>query len=480
MDMQLHVHGEMCEILQGLQIGMDEEVTKALILMPRSSFKSHVGTQAWTTWMAVRDPNLRILLANENLEKSKAFLSHIKGVVEGGAWNKFVEVFGDLKNRPETGKPIRWRDDSITLTGRTRQVREPTFSIGAPGQTKTGMHYDIVVADDLVSERTVATPTQIEKTLVYYRQLLSLLDPGGILVVIGTRYNYDDIYGHIMENGLADFELVKKAEYEDGHLLFPERMGRAFLDKKRKNLGSYMYGCQYLNEPTNNETAVFKAEQIQYIREGDSSEGTSVPNGCTRFLLVDWAGTKNDKSDYSALVGLSVDPEMRVYVEYAEQRKVLPNELVAWIYAMDDMVGGYDKIGIEQVGLGDLMTLIRERQKQGQRYIPAVPVKTSTTVSKQQRIRMLQPNFEAGEIYLRRHQRDLIDQILRFPNIRHDDLIDALSMYPRVIYKPGEKAEQSTDRQARADVADHESWVHELKKDKHWAAWGYTPNWEEK
>lgn len=480
-DMEPHVHMDVCQALEDLEeIAASKRSVHAegLFLMPRSTFKSHVITQAWTTWRAVRDPNLRILLTNENLAKSKDFLGHIKQVIETG--EKFNLLYGNVRNDKKTGKPVRWREDGVTIAGRDQIVRESSFSIGAPGQTKTGMHYDIIVADDLVSERTVTTSEQIKKTLIYYRALQSLLDPGGILVVVGTRYNYDDLYGYLIENEIPDISIVKQAEDpETGELLFPERLTKDFLESMKKKLGGYMYSCQYMNSPVSDEDQVFLPENFRWVREdGDplDTHSESIPDRVNRFLLVDMANTKTDESDYSALVGVAVDETNRIFVEYAEQRKVQSSELVDWIYSLDSQYC-YDKIGIEQVGLADLMSLIQAGQRNGRRFIPCASVKTSTKISKHQRIRLMQPEHEAGMIFLRKHQKDLIDQMMRFPAIRKDDLIDALSMFKRVVYAPRAGEDKSEKRRQLEDVADHESWHPETQD--HWAAWGYSVDWED-
>jgi predicted phage terminase large subunit-like protein len=298
-------------------------------------------------------------------------------------------------------------------------------------------------------------------------------------VVVGTRYNYDDLYGFLIENEIPEIQIIRQAEDpETGELLFPERMTREFLDSMRKKLGSYMYSCQYMNEPVSDEDQVFLPENFRWVLEdGDAPDVNSepVPDNVYRFLLVDMANTKTDDADYSALVGVAVDERNRIFVEYAEQRRVQSGELVDWIYAMDSQYE-YEQIGIEQVGLADLTALVQAQQQMGRRYIPCVSVKTSTKISKHQRIRMMQPEHQRGVIFLRKHQKDLIDQMRRFPAIRKDDLIDALSMFKRVVYAPSVGGKKEKKRE-RSDVADHESW--EAETTDHWAGWTYSPNWEE-
>jgi len=58
-------------------------------------------------------------------------------------------------------------------------------------------------------------------------------------------------------------------------------------------------------------------------------------------------------------------------------------------------------------------------------YLPIVEVKP--TKDKATRLQAVAPMIEAGDVYFRKTQQDLIDQLLMFPSVNHDDLVDFLS-----------------------------------------------------
>ena len=76
---------------------------------------------------------------------------------------------------------------------------------------------------------------------------------------------------------------------------------------------------------------------------------------------------------------------------------------------------------------------------------PIKDLETSTRISKQARIRSLQPKFEDKKIFLRKTQLSLIDQILRFPQIPHDDLLDALKSQMEITF-PCDKRDEDYKR----------------------------------
>jgi predicted phage terminase large subunit-like protein len=448
--MNRRVHGELCDALQGwrrLKNG-SKEVTEILVLMPRGTYKSSIVTQAFSSWVGINEPDSRILIVNEVKEKAEEYLGVIKNVHEKPY---HIELFGDTKNDKKTKKPVRWGADSITFATRTdagMNLREPSVSTGAPGATKTGMHYDYIIADDIVSEKTVTNKEQIEKTLRYYRQLQSLLDPGGLLIIVGTRYLYDDLYGFLIEKKTPDRVIIKKSIDEAGKILFPEEQDEAFLDDKLSKLGPYMFGCQYLNEPTNAENAIFTEEMISRI------DPESLNPSRRKALLVDFSRGESGHSDFSACVVVS-QHNFRYYVEHAEQRRCAPDRLIDWIYDLHKMMK-FDVIGIEQVGAQSMFDWIMNLINIGAReYIPLVPVKTSNTSSKNVRIQAIQPFYVNKTLVHAGSFPHLEQQLFRFPAIAHDDLVDALSMFNRVLSSGKEEAkpEEVEDNRRKVSVA---------------------------
>lgn len=431
--MNRRVHGDLCDALQGWRRlkGKSKANTEILIMMPRGTYKSSICTQAYPQWRQINDPDIRVLICNELAEKAEAYLGVIKTVVEK---ESHKELFGDIKNDKATNKPVQWTTDHVTMSNRTetgKNLREPTYSIGAPGATKTGMHYDLIIADDLISEKTVTNKEQIEKSIRYYRQLQSLLDPGGLLVIVGTRYSYDDLYGFLIEQKTPDASLVRKAINEHGTLLFPEEQDEEFLDDKLRKLGPYMFGCQYLNEPTNAENAIFTQDMISRI-------GPEQLNPSRRkALIVDPSRGESGSSDFSGLVVVS-QHNFRYYVEYAEQRRVKPDQLIDWIYDLHKSMS-FDVIGIEQVAAQTMYDWIMNLINIGARkYLPIVPVKTSNTTTKKMRIQGIQPFYINKTLIHAGSFPHLEQQLIRFPNVAHDDLIDALSMFNRVLNQNAE------------------------------------------
>lgn len=177
-------HGRMIEVLES-------ESRRKLICLPRGCFKSSIGVVGFPIWCLLRDPNKRILIDSEKYENSKNFIREIKGKFES---EKMVSLFGLA--RSETN----WAEGSITIKQRNQVLKESSITASGVAANKTGQHYDIIIHDDMNSDKNSTTPEMRKKVIDHYRLNMSILEPNGTIVVIGTRYAADDLIGWILEN----------------------------------------------------------------------------------------------------------------------------------------------------------------------------------------------------------------------------------------------------------------------------------------
>ena len=100
-------HESLCQLLQH-----DTQPFK-LILMPRYTFKSHVGTIGYALWQLANDPNLRILICSDTNEKAEGFLGGIKNHIHGQiAGSLFRAIFGAWEVDPKRGV---WNQQAIVV-----------------------------------------------------------------------------------------------------------------------------------------------------------------------------------------------------------------------------------------------------------------------------------------------------------------------------------------------------------------------------
>lgn len=183
---------------------LESDIQRKLICVPRGCLKSSIACVAYPIWRLVRNPNLRILIDSELYTNSCTFLRQIKLNLES---RSFETVFGRFKSRV-------WNESEIIISQRTERLKEASVTVGGIGTTKVGQHYDIIIGDDYNSPKNSNTPENAAKVVDHYRYNLSILEPGGEYVIIGTRYSEGDLIGHILSNELGITETPVSGTFE--------------------------------------------------------------------------------------------------------------------------------------------------------------------------------------------------------------------------------------------------------------------------
>lgn len=278
-------HQEMCDFLEPVLTGKHkvEGSRKKLLLEPRGSFKSSVSTVGGSLWALVQDPNIRILVAGETQKNAKKFVKEIKTHLETNP--RFKAIFGDWVNDNNT-----WKDDEFIIKTRTAVKKESSVTAASlEKQSSTGQHYDLIFLDDPVSFNNINTPEQLQKTIDFYKMLLSILDPKGAIVVVGTRYSAMDLYGWLSDPESPEFGkidvLCREAISDEGDLLFPEELTKEFLDEQKATQGPFLFACNPAEAPV--LMSDWTVKPIAEVKPGDKVIGFEVGKNGKRTRLVE-------------------------------------------------------------------------------------------------------------------------------------------------------------------------------------------------
>ena len=390
--------------------------TRHLDLWPRGTFKSSMITVGGSINEIALNPNIRILIANATLQNAKSFLREIKQHFERN--DKLRELIGDQVSRED-----KWTETEIIVKGRTKNLKEPTIQVSGVGQSLVSQHFDLIIGDDLVNTESVNTPEQIEKTKNWFKMAMSLLEPGGKVWLIGTRYHFDDLYGWIIKEHPEYNPQVHSIYDENGNSIFPERFTPEIIDDIKKTQGSYLFSCQYLNSPVDDDNAKFKKSQIVY-------KETLPDKSFFTTMTVDRAYSLNKTADYTGITIRKKDDQNFRYIPYARRGRYSEGELVSKIFDLKEHYK-VDKIGVEQNAFKfTLKPILDEEMRRRNVFFQVVEIKSRA--SKIARIEGLVPYFESGSIQFIGEEKDFMDmedELLRFPLSGHDDLADSLAMH---------------------------------------------------
>lgn len=432
----------------------DENRNKLLLLMPRGTFKSSIVTIGFTLQYILNDPNARILIDSETYTKAKDFLVEVKGHLESNQKYRkiFKAIHGVFPDESKKNPSVRWTDRAVDLACRTRWTKEPSISCSGIDRSINGMHYDLIIADDLHSEKNTTNKEQIDQVKNHYKLVFSLLDPGKPIIVIGTRWDYQDLYQSILENERDSFNiLVRQAKEKDGTLFFPERLTEAFLEEQKKRQGTYIHSCQYYNQPVDDDTATFKQSYIRYKKWEQVKD---MPMNW--FLAID-PSEEGPYSDYVAMVLAGMDYQQEIYVRKVYRAKMTDAQTINLMF---DWYLKYQprRIAVEIIATQSRFgkALLLEQKERGI-WLPIKEIKSRES-SKEDRIETLAPFYEFGRI----HHIETCDQIddleyelLHFPKGSHDDMIDALATILEIAQPPtGRRVRPGAEERERKRTTD--------------------------
>lgn len=446
-----------------------------LLLWPRGSFKSTIGTESRSIQALLRNPNERILLTNAKLENSRKFLRAIAHHFKANprfrwlARDWWIDKHATPYHRANMGDKLDWvvRDtqDEFTVL-RPYEGREASITTGAVDASLVSQHFGLIVADDLINRDYVRTIEMVEKSILYFKDLLDLLDSDGRLELIGTRWAHIDLYNWIIEEfgGIASLRVPKdyvskdiveasektprdRKEWmisiqpcydEDGEPIFPEEFSHEVLQRLERAKGPYEFGAQYRLNPTPAESQKIKEEWFNKLDVMPDAQNLSV------CITVDPAKSLEDRADNTAIAVFGYDDHNNMYLLDGRDEQLAIDELPEALW--DIVTRWYTEakfvypVGFEAVGFQETYIFTLERMMRERNFFFGIdPIKHRNT-SKEERIYRLVPRVKHGFFVPRRlmitpyADRDkapydltqrLMWQLTKFPLAGKDDLADA-------------------------------------------------------
>lgn len=405
-----------------------------MILVPRSTLKSTFFTIGGTLQMIANSPDVRILIANATLGNAQKFVGEVKTNIEKN--ENFRDLYGDFYN--PKGK---WTESEIEVKGRGRGLIAPTVTAVGVGGNLVSQHYGHIWWDDLVNEQNVYTRDQALKVIEWWKKSLSLLDPEGTGVIIGTRWSHFELYQYILDELQDEVDIFVRTAYnEDGTPYYPELLSEKNLRQLRKLEGSYTFSAFYLNDPVDEATSLIKRSEIHYW-------GGECPCGQTHrrpirgelsvFVTCDPAFSQSSRADYSGIATVGIDNANSWWVLETAHGKWRTDELI------DRLFDTYkrwkpDAMSLEAMSSaqGILQPIHNESDKRNV-YLPIREIKSKVVANKPARFRaILQPRFQQTKVFVNPSQVELVDELTRYPRSKHDDLLDALTDVAEIGFPP--------------------------------------------
>ncbi|MDH3581688.1 MAG: phage terminase large subunit [Hyphomicrobiales bacterium] len=397
---------------------------RLIITQPPRSLKSICTSVAFVAWSLGHDPSKRFACVSYSNELAATFARQFRSVITS-SW--YRSIFPN----------VRLAKDTEIECATTRGGGRITVTIDG---SVTGRGADVIIIDDPLKANEAQSETARRKVNEWYgTTLLSRLDEKetGAIILVMQRLHEDDLAGKLLREGEwhhLDLPAIAQEDQdiligpgiihhrETGDLLHPERESLAVLEEIRREMGSLAFSAQYLQRPVPAEGNLVRRDWIRFVDE--------VPNrGPGTQIVQSWdvASTTGGNSDWSVCTTWMIVKRQYYLVDVWRGRLEYPNLKRMLI----DLAHRHkpDSILIEKAGPG--LHLVQELRDNPETGVP-VPFGIAPEGGKLVRMEAQCARFEAGQVYLLKDAPwlgDFMNEILAFPNSRHDDQIDSVSQF---------------------------------------------------
>jgi predicted phage terminase large subunit-like protein len=309
----------------------------------------------------------------------------------------------------------------------------------------TGKGAQLLIIDDPIKNDAEARSALIrQKHFDWWQSTASTrLRPGGLDLIIQTRWHRDDLAGRILSeaktNGGRWRELKLPALAEDrdllqrapGEPLWPEVYSLEHLSRIRERQTNYYWRSLYQQDPIAEGTTEWP----------DSFFGPSIwfdewpANGLCRAMALDPSkGRENTRiGDYSAFVMVQLQNGGPLYIDADLEIRdvsVIAERAVHWMSTFRPHGFGVETNQFQELLAGEIGRLAKPLNLN----VPIYHV--NNYLAKIVRIRQLTAHLARGGLRFKRNSRGaklLVQQLRDFPHGEHDDGPDALEMALRVL-----------------------------------------------
>ena len=309
-----------------------------LVLYPRGHRKSFYAAM-YACWRIICDPSISIVYLSATSDLAESQLRTIKGTLESPIVRK---IWPDLINIDE-GKREKWTSTEICVDDPRRKAegtRDSTVKAGGLTTNITGAHCDLIILDDMVVPKN-NTEEGRRQVMSQYSQLQSILNPGGMILAVGTRYHPKDIYATMQETveeiyddtgeligKEPQWDILQKSVEENGEFLWNRQKrkdgkyyGFDFKELARIKAGyvdKSQFYAQYYNDPNDEGSALITQDMFMYYNRDHLYTKGGVyfikDRPLNVYAAIDFAFSLANRADSTAIVVVGVDSDNNKYV----------------------------------------------------------------------------------------------------------------------------------------------------------------------
>lgn len=422
------------------------QIDKLIVVLPPRHGKSQFYSGYAPGWWLGTFPHDRVMLVSYQQQFA---------AVWGRQARDTLDLYGYDLFRVNIQKSAKARAEWYTVDG-------GGMICAGVGGGVTGRGADLLIFDDPIKNDKEAF-SEVYRNAVwnfYQATAQTRLEPGGVQIVIQTRWHEDDLVGRLLKEEPGEwvvFHLPAIAEEDEfftlpdwdgwgwkrqeGEPLWSARYDLDELAKRRKGAGTYWWNALYQGNPSSPVGNVLAPGLLQRYRVtdggwllGGASGGQLIPSDRRApdapdiFSTADLATSTKTSADYTVIATWALTKDNRLLLLDLDRRRVEGSQHHEMFRRNYD-IWLPSTMGVESNGF-QLSTVQSLRAGLVGKFLPLPITKLTADTDKVSRALTLQALIEAGMVYVPESAQwlpDLLEEMRQFPNGAHDDQVDAMS-----------------------------------------------------
>ena len=398
--------------------------------------KSEFGSWLLPSWFLGHFPDKKILHASHTQDLTANFGRKIRDLIDEEGYR---DIFPGTLLKSDAKSSGKWQ------TSRGGQY----YAAGVGGAL-AGRGADLAIIDDPISEQDV-TDSAFDQCWEWFQSgPRQRLQPGGVIVIIMTRWSRKDLVGKLLTRMEKD-PLAEQYEYiefpallyeegyegNDTHILdslWPEYWDKESMLAVKRSISPHLWNAQYMQHPTGKGSTIIPKEYIKrwpadkrlpdvefllhsYDPAFEQKESQD-PTGFTKWGAFRPVGIIDGKRYDGSRLHFICLGSLKKRLDFPELKRMAISQ-----YRVDKP----DTVVIEKRASG--LPMVQELQRAGLFVETFTPHRG--TGDKAARLNAVASMFEEGLVWVPdgpMWAEELVEDLVGFPNMEDDDLVDSTTI----------------------------------------------------
>lgn len=428
------------------------EIKRLMLFLPPGSAKSTYASVMFPPYFLGRNQNRKVISTSHDTDLAEGFGRRIRKMVDTPDYHRIFGLELDPGSKAAGHWSLRHIQDPSEGNVPHETILNEYWAIGILASV-TGRRCDLLIIDDPIRGRKDADSQTIRDATweAYKSDFRTRLKPGCPIIYIGTRWHEDDPAGRILPENYAGesgslegrdgerWEVVclpaiaespkDPLKRPKGGRLWPEwycRENDNWFEQEKKTQGPRNWAALFQQRPAPEEGDYFKREWFRYYE--------TIPKGLAYYGASDYGVSSQDEGDPTVHGIAGVDRDQNIYIvdwyrAWDDSERWI-KELCYLIKIWKPQMWGEEKGQI----LKSLSPFIVKKMQEEKVacYRKGYP----SSQDKPTRAQAIRGRMSEGKVFFPANSpwlEDLITECLMFPSGKHDDQVDVLSLFGRML-----------------------------------------------